>query len=538
MFTSKVKHLKGLADSQNAAVKEKELLSLLKQEKAQKGLQDLYFFAKYILKYDKISEQPHRELCDAIDIDWPKKLILEPRGSFKSTVCTIAYSIQQILKNPNIRILIDSEDLANAKKFLAEIKGHFEINEELRYLYGDLVGKTKWTDNEIVVSTRTVSLKEPTILTGGVETPRVGLHFDLIIEDDFHSRNNTQTFEQIQKVIEHWKLNSAILEPEGKEIVIGTRWKIGDLYEEIINSEKDRRKKGLKKKFLVRRRSAIDKEGNLHFPSRLTKDFLEEQRLLLGGAFYACQYLNNPVDEGATLIKKDWIKFYGRYTPENIIRTSVIDPAISEKDEACETCIITIGTDTDGYMYILDCVFMRETPDKIVDMMFRTQELHNPQSFGVETVIFQKALKYWVWERMRNGSPPISVVELKTDTRITKDMRIKGLVPYIESGTILFPGTGPNQLSGHMLKLYDQLTQYPMTKFIDGVDTLAYQLQLYTPPGVKKTYMKPEDGLRIETIHNERFKRMREKKRSSIPTIGKFSTKPNTPSIFIENNRS
>lgn len=490
-------HIAGHSSTKQLSEKQDKLIQLLREKKAARGLNDLFFFCKYILGYNEMEIEPHLEMCEYFSSGWPRRLDLEPRGSFKSTIGTIGFSIWRIIKNPNIRILINSQELKQSKKFLSEIKGHFEHNEELKSLYGDFVNNApKWDQDEIIVNKRTKHRKDPTIATGGVETPKTGGHVDLIINDDLQDEYNTKTAEQIEKVIHFWKLQTAILEPEpetpGEDYIppeqqdTGTRWKVGDLGEHIIAQEKQRRKEGLGKGYLIRVRSAYKKDGSLYFPTRLTKKYLDTQRLIMGSQLFACQYLNNPVDEDATMFKKKWMKFYGQYAPKNLSITAILDPAISEKDDNCDSAFTIVGTDVDGYEYLLAAYFLKDTTDKIVDMMFRIQELHNPAIFGVETVAFQKSLKYWVWERMRQTGRSINIFELKTDTHVTKDMRIKGMVPFFESGSIQWPGSRPEDLNGDMLRLWDQVTQYPMSRFIDGVDSLAYHRQIIIPPAEKR----------------------------------------------------
>jgi len=512
------------------SAKQEKLIHLLREKKAQRGLNDLFYFCKFILGYEDIEIYPHLDMCNFIQSGWPKRFMLEPRGSFKSTIATIGYSIWKIIKQPNIRILINSQELKQSKKFLAEIKGHFEHNQELISLYGDFVG-SKWNDDEIIVSTRTKHRKEPTIQTGGVETPKTGGHVDLLINDDLHDEHNVNTPEQIDKVIKFWKLQSAILEPDKdnptdsdiipEEHINGTFWAIGDLYSHIIELEKQRRKEGLGKEYIGRIRSAHNKDGSLYFPTRLTENYLQTQRLKLGSAIYSCQYENNPISEEAVMFKKKWMKFYGKYAPKNLTISAILDPAISEKDAACDSAFTILGTDVDGYSYILDCCFLKDSPDKVIDKMFMMQDIHNPGLFGIETVAFQKALKFWVWERMRQTGKQINVFELKTDTHVTKDMRIKALVPYFESGTIQWPGTGPHDLNGDMLRLWDQVTMYPMTKYIDGIDSLAYHLQVIIPPAFRKEKIdKPHAGITFDELRKrERSRRVR-KTRKGMPIIG------------------
>lgn len=514
--------------------KEKSLIQTLRREKAQRGLDDLYFFCKYILGYRDMELQPHREMCDFINYPFLSKLDLEPRNSFKSSVITIGYTIQQILKDPNIRVLINSQDVKIAKKFLAEIKGHFEHNEEFISIYGDWVGP-KWTDGEIVVSKRIKHRKEETIQTGGIETPRTGMHVDLLINDDLLDEHNTNTPDQIEKATDFWKHQQSIPEPHtGRQLTVGTRWKVGDTYEEIQTLEMKRRKAGLGKGLVVRIRGAHKKSGELYFPARLTENYLKAKKIEVGSAIYACQYENNPVDESAVLFKKSWMKFYGHYPPKGLIVSAVMDPAVSIKDEACDTAFTFVGTDTDGYWYILSADFIKDEPDKIVDRIFFLNSIHEPNLFGIEAVAFQKTFKFWVWERMRQTGKTVNIVELRTDTSVTKDMRIKALVPYFESGTILWPGKSVDDFDENMHKLWDQVTMYPMSKYIDGLDSLAYHTQLYTPPAERRVAEIRPAGVTINDLVGERRKRMSSKlyKTKSLPRIGQHSYPPIQNSFY------
>jgi len=113
---------------------------------------DLFFLAKEILGYDKMTEATHQELCDyttsilpnspptnAIQEKHPEfdprknlLLLLMPRGTFKSSVVTISFTLQMVLNEPNIRILIDSETFSKSKAFLREIIEHLINNERKR----------------------------------------------------------------------------------------------------------------------------------------------------------------------------------------------------------------------------------------------------------------------------------------------------------------------------------------------------------------------------------------------------------------------
>ncbi len=230
----------------------------------------LYWFSKIILDTKPIVPHAHMQLCEFVNDRYiegedkeikPFKLILMPRGSLKTTIVTINHSIQQIVLNPDIRILIASETYANAKDYVKQIKGTIETNENINNLYGNLVNDKSWRDEWFVVATRKRVQKEPTVSAAGIDQTKVGMHYDLIIFDDVVSQNNIQTKEQMQKVQNFYSLALSLLEPTGKMLVVGTRWAYYDLYNHIIENERH--------KFNVYKRSAVNDDGSLFYPERL-----------------------------------------------------------------------------------------------------------------------------------------------------------------------------------------------------------------------------------------------------------------------------
>src|SRR5258706_624485 len=292
----------------------RRLNTLLNEQTRRLGLLDLHFFCKNILGYTDLTDKSgfHGEFCDHLENkDNHFKLSLTPRGSLKSSIGTIGHSVQEIVKNPNIRILLASEKFTISTAFLTEIKGHFEKNEKFRALYGNLVGKDKWTGTEIPVSNRTMWRKEPTISCAGIDVTKVGMHYDRIKVDDPHSDQNTQGQDQIDKVIRWFKLLFSLLDPGGYLDVNGTIWHYGDLYNYIQNKERERQQKGRKKRFTIFKRTSFigtqddllnDRitKDKLLWPERLTADFLKDTLIEQGPYIFSC----NPA--GTKILMADW----------------------------------------------------------------------------------------------------------------------------------------------------------------------------------------------------------------------------------------
>ena len=197
---------------------------------------DLFALAKYGLGYSKIEWSTHGELIEALEEPTTRKLICFPRGGFKSTIAVICYSIWLLIRNPNLRILIDSELLTNSRNFLAEIKGHLESRQMID-LFGSFKSRVNWDKETITIQQRSRPRKEASITCGGVGTTKVGQHYDVIIGDDYNSNKNSDTPEKCQKIVDHYKYNLSILEPDGIYVLIGTRYAELDIIGWILREQ-------------------------------------------------------------------------------------------------------------------------------------------------------------------------------------------------------------------------------------------------------------------------------------------------------------
>ncbi len=191
---------------------------------------------RVLLGMKDVNKHTHQDMVQVLENDSKRKLIVMPRGTLKSSIGVVGLSIWHLIRNPNIRTLIDSEVYTNSKNFLREIKAHLE-SPRLTMIFGKFKSDTNWSEGELTIAQRTHPYKEASITCGGIETIKVGQHYDLIIMDDLNSNNNSGTSEGRQKVIDHYRMNISILEPQGVMVVIGTRYSQGDVIQFILDNE-------------------------------------------------------------------------------------------------------------------------------------------------------------------------------------------------------------------------------------------------------------------------------------------------------------
>jgi len=75
------------------------------------------------------------------------------------------------------------------------------------------------------------------VTASGIEAGKTGQHYTHIIHDDLNTGENSRTPEACEKVLEHFRLNISILEPEGVIVVIGTRYSANDVIGHILENE-------------------------------------------------------------------------------------------------------------------------------------------------------------------------------------------------------------------------------------------------------------------------------------------------------------
>lgn len=408
-----------------------------------------------------------------------KKALLLPRDHLKTSIVTIGKSIQFILQNPNVRILIANQIWDFSRKILSEIKGSLEDKTQLPKIFGEFVSDS-WNTDFIIVKQRTKALKEPTITTTGVEAENTGGHYDKIFLDDLMGHQNSLTPEQRAKAKRFRRSMIALLEPGGEIIDIGTRWHQDDTFSEIFENE------SAYYDVMVRK---LVEDGKLIFPKKFSKkfdpvkknwihvdynclDYVDHLKKSMTSAEFSAQYMNDPIDEENQVFKHEYFKFWEQ-RPPRLFLAMTIDPAISEKQSADYFAINVSGMDEHYNIYVLDTLKGHWKVAESIENIFTMYHKWHPSVVGLETVAYQKALKSWIEEKMREKGTYFPITELKRNTNESKEFRIKSLEPFFKDGKIFF--------AKWMTGLRDEALSFPRGKHDDELDALASQLELLVP---------------------------------------------------------
>ncbi len=198
---------------------------------------NLKFLCKEMLGMSKWDDALHNDIASFFEASGDNKLILIPRGHLKTSLA-VGWIIQQLLRNPNHRILLRNAVWDRARQTLGQIQRYLE-DGPLPLLFGKFVNqKSYWTKDGCTITHRKSKVsKEPSLTTAGLETSLTGSHFSIIVDDDLVDQQNSATKEQIQKVISVYNDSFNLLDRGGQHLVIGTRWNQRDLYGHILSTD-------------------------------------------------------------------------------------------------------------------------------------------------------------------------------------------------------------------------------------------------------------------------------------------------------------
>lgn len=459
-----------------------ETQAVVRQAKKSYYSQNFYEFNRDILGWPDIYEPLHRMVCDFIHDNIGKKkiLLLLPRGTFKSSIVTIGYSLYRIANDPQERILIANATYPMATQFLSQIKNHLTRNERFINIFGDLSQSAdSWREDRIFVSReKSYEQKEPTVWAQGTQGNATGSHFSLAILDDVVARDNVGTKDQIEKVKNYYRDVMDLVDPNPNGvkniILVGTTWHYDDLYSWILGKESN-----LAQDFAVLRLPAYEGEwgkGNLLFPDKLSWKTLDELKRSQGNSHFAAQYMLDPILAEDAVFKA---KF--KYYEESDIRGLrlnkfiTVDPALSEKKDADYSAMVCVGVDHHNDWYILDVWREKVNPKRLIDQIFYWNDKWKPISFGVEFVAFQRVLQFYLQDEMRKRNKSVPLKEIHYNEQ-SKDERIRALEPRYEMGSIFH-----NHDLAQMEYLEDELRRFPKGGNDDIIDALASQLEVAFP---------------------------------------------------------
>lgn len=475
---------------------------------------NLYFLCTYVLGMDKLVSGVHgclAKFMDSIPIPgWSRRedvLVMLPRDWYKSSVCTIGKTMQNIIRNPGACTLIVNEKLDNAKNFLRAIRKAWEGNRTLRWLFPELIPemhRVRWSDLAIEMK-RPAGYDRPegTVEVIGVDGTVVSRHYDVIILDDLIGKDAQQSPILMEQARNWIKLaeNLFVDSKKGQMCVVGTRWLQDDIYRDLMDDQDLRtfivggelddpsHEAWTKLKNFDRSiRFPGTHPGIPVFPEQFPREELDRLRKKQGPFLYSLMTLLNPISPENAEFKGEWLNYYetdatgGKVIPfkdgsplEGLKRSdmdvcTMVDPATDSKLAQSRTAVLTAGKDHKGRVFLLEAWAKRgASPSDVVGAIITHFKRYSPRRIGFESVSFFSIYRDFVRKEAHDRGVALPIVPRNPLKEGTKDGRIASLAGLFASGDIFVPRG--------MKNFIDEYTAFPMSQQKDLLDALWYLVE-------------------------------------------------------------
>lgn len=277
----------------------------------------------------------------------------------------------------------------------------------------------------------------------------------LIIDDPYATRQDAES-ETIRARVKEW-YNSTFYSRRHNQnawiCLIMQRWREDDLVWELLAQDD----------WEVVKIPAIE-NGKSFWESRFDLWELENIRKQIWDYFFMSQYMQDPINDWSGDFIREYFQ-YSQETPQELEIVTFIDPAISQKQEADNTAIVTIWLDKrSNNIYVLDIIAWRMLPDEIIDNVFKTYLKWKPRRVWIEVVAYQKMLALEIKKQMNIRN--IFFVLDEVNPQWEKEARIRTILQPRYANHSIYHNNTCTELELELLK-------FPNGKHDDIADSLA-----------------------------------------------------------------
>ncbi len=445
---------------------------------------------RFIISVEPVDSIP----VSCIQVDAADGLYLIGRHmvtTHNSTVITFALSIQDILRNPEIKAVIFSHTRVQAKGFLRWIKNEFENNAELKIYFNDVLWETtanapKWSEDDGIVVKRKSNAKEATLEAWGlIDGMPTGKHYTHRIYDDVVTEKSVTSPEMIKKVDDALALSVDLGTKGGIERFIGTRYANFDSYNGL-----------LEKRVLVPRIHPacpyhLDASGKVEidFDGAVFRDsgWLKEKYQKQGAYIFGCQQLQYPQADSVKQFTVANLDYWDIEPSSGMNWCIIVDPASGKKSQGASstgktldnTVMVVLAHGADDHWYLVDGIV-----DNGLDLTRRCEvlmALHRKYSRGGTLTVFyeeygMQADIQHIKFRQKQLNYHFQIIPLGGG--MAKKSRIMRLQPVIDSGRVHVPRSLIRQNSKGMTVnlvalLKEEMAAYPIVQHDDYLDALS-----------------------------------------------------------------
>lgn len=431
----------------------------------------VYGFVGSVLASRFDSPQPipkfHKQLWDLCCSDSRYVAIAAPRGHAKSTSVTLGYLLTALLFRDKSYAIIVSDTEGQAIQFLSDLKTELSENDSLVSLFGKMTF-VKDRETDIIVSME--DGYKFRVMAKGSEQKVRGMKWnnkrpDLIVGDDLENDEIVMNQDRREK-FRNWLFKALLpsISDTGVVRIVGTILHMDSALERLLNDSSWT---------TARFRAHNEDFSEILWPEKFSEERLKQIReaYISQGMpeGYSQEYLNYPIDESSAYFRFDDFNYYTLDELNGIPLSyySAVDFAISDKERADYTVILTAAVDSNNNLYIIDVQRGRWDSKEIIDNMFATHWRYRPEIFIAEEGMIRKSIGPFLNEEMmRRGI----FINLHTEIPVKdKQTRARSIQARLKMGSVYF-----NKEAEWFAPLSQEMVRFPRDVHDDQVDALAW----------------------------------------------------------------
>jgi len=427
------------------------------------------------------------EKLERNEAEWKVLILMLPPRSGKSELSSINFPAWYLGRNPDKEIITASYSGDLATDFGSKTRDLIS-SDEYKFIFPEVTlkedeqSKAKWRTSHggSYISTG----------IGGAITGR-GANC-LLIDDPIKNKEEAES-KLVRDKQWDWFTSTAYtrLHPNGKVVLILTRWHLDDLAGRIMqNPELASRTKVISFSAIAEADEKFRKSGDVLWPERYSLEDVLSIKNSIGVSNFASLYQQKPILSENQEFKQAWISSVEWEDTLNRKTRNfmTIDTAISKRASSDFTGITCNFVDIDNKWNIK--TYQRKLdPKELIDFMFDLNDRDGYEKIGIEKTIYLDAIKPFLDDEMRKRNKFLNIIPLEHN-QVAKETRIRGLIPRYESKSIV-------HIKDLCEGLEEELLTFPKGSHDDVLDSLAYQVQLAVAPIEDDYDMRPDSREKI-----------------------------------------
>ena len=216
------------------------------------------------------------------------------------------------------------------------------------------------------------------------------------------------------------------------------------------------------------------KDGKPTWPAKFSIEELNAERKAYQEAgkldVWMRERMCQSVSEQTQVFKKSWFRYYKNLPEGQFSYYTAVDLAVSQKESADYTVVVTIAVNQDNVRFIERLDFGRWSLDETINTIFDHVRQYAPVEVAIESVAFQTVMQQILQKEMLRRNMFFQINQYKP--KGAKEMRIMMLQPYYSAGAIFH-----KQDTSYLTELETELTMFTRegakSEHDDLIDALA-----------------------------------------------------------------